>query len=210
MKELEIAKIFISLLVLVNPLGAIPLFISLTPNASQLERRKIAKISSTSVAVVITTSALIGESLLKFLGISIGSFQVGGGLLVMMIALALMNAKPNPTKTSDEERVEAELRTNIAVVPMAMPLLTGPGTISTVIIYSTTAHSWLQIGYLIVSGLLIALSCYAAMALATPISRWLGQTGINIVNRVMGMILAAVSVEIIVDGLYRLFPQLAR
>ncbi|HJU49438.1 MAG TPA: MarC family protein, partial [Pseudogulbenkiania sp.] len=109
MKELEIAKIFISLLVLVNPLGAIPLFISLTPNASQLERRKIAKISSTSVAVVITTSALIGESLLKFLGISIGSFQVGGGLLVMMIALALMNAKPNPTKTSDEERVEAEL-----------------------------------------------------------------------------------------------------
>jgi multiple antibiotic resistance protein len=210
MKELEIAKIFISLLVLVNPLGAIPLFISLTPNASQLERRKIAKISSTSVAVVITTSALIGESLLKFLGISIGSFQVGGGLLVMMIALALMNAKPNPTKTSDEERVEAELRTNIAVVPMAMPLLTGPGTISTVIIYSTTAHSWLQIGYLIVSGLLIALSCYAAMAMATPISRWLGQTGINIVNRVMGMILAAVSVEIIVDGLYRLFPQLAR
>lgn len=210
MKELEIAKIFISLLVLVNPLGAIPLFISLTPNASQPERRKIAKISSTSVAVVIITSALIGESLLKFLGISIGSFQVGGGLLVMMIALALMNAKPNPTKTSDEERVEAELRTNIAVVPMAMPLLTGPGTISTVIIYSTTAHNWMSVGYLIVSGLLIALSCYAAMAMATPISRWLGQTGINIVNRVMGMILAAVSVEIIVDGLYRLFPQLAR
>ncbi|CUA82233.1 MULTISPECIES: MarC family protein [Gulbenkiania] len=208
--ELEIAKIFISLLVLVNPLGAIPIFISLTPRSSQAERKRIAKTSATAVAVVVGVFALVGESLLRFLGISLGSFQVGGGLLVMLIAIALMNAQPAPTKTTDEEREEAEARTNIAVVPMAIPLLTGPGTISTVIIYASSGQGWLQLLYLVVSGILVAITCYGALVMASPISRLLGQTGINIVNRVMGMLLAAVSVEIVVDGVYRLFPQLTR
>jgi multiple antibiotic resistance protein len=135
---------------------------------------------------------------------------VGGGLLVMLIAIALMNAQPAPTKNTAEETVEAQNRASIAVVPMAIPLLTGPGTISTVIIYASTSKTILQLGSLIVAGLVVAATCYVAMVFATPISRLLGQTGINILNRVMGMLLAAVSVEIIVDGLYRLFPQLVR
>ncbi|GGY19007.1 MarC family protein [Paludibacterium paludis] len=208
--EMEIAKIFIALLVLVNPLGAIPIFISLTPTHSQQERKKTARATAIAIAVILVLFALVGDSLLQFLGISIGSFQVGGGLLVMLIAIALMNAKPEPTKTTKVERAEAEAKTNIAVVPMAIPLMTGPGTISTVIIYSSTATSWVQLAYLVVSGLLIAITSYCALVMASPISRMLGQTGINIVNRVMGMLLAAVSVEIIVDGIYRLFPQLVR
>ncbi|WP_211222772.1 MarC family protein [Paludibacterium yongneupense] len=208
--EMEIAKIFIALLVLVNPIGAIPIFISLTPSTGQAERKRLAKIASITVAVVITTFTIVGESLLKFLSITLGSFQVGGGLLVMMIALGMMNAKNTQTKTTKAEREEAESKPNIAVVPLALPLMTGPGTISTVIIYSSTAHSWLQQLALVISGGLVALCCYAALALASPISRLMGQTGINIINRVMGMLLAAVSVEIIVDGLYRLFPQLVR
>jgi multiple antibiotic resistance protein len=208
--KLEIAKIVIALLVLVNPLGAVPLFISLTPNYSQRERKAVAKTAAIAVAVVIGLFALTGERLLSFLGISLGSFQVGGGLLVMLIAIALMNAQPAPTKNTAEETVEAQNRASIAVVPMAIPLLTGPGTISTVIIYASTSKTILQLGSLIVAGLVVAATCYVAMVFATPISRLLGQTGINILNRVMGMLLAAVSVEIIVDGLYRLFPQLVR
>jgi multiple antibiotic resistance protein len=208
--KLEIAKIVIALLVLVNPLGAVPLFISLTPNYSQRERKAVAKTAAIAVAIVIGLFALTGERLLSFLGISLGSFQVGGGLLVMLIAIALMNAQPAPTKNTAEETVEAQNRASIAVVPMAIPLLTGPGTISTVIIYASTSKTILQLGSLIVAGLVVAATCYVAMVFATPISRLLGQTGINILNRVMGMLLAAVSVEIIVDGLYRLFPQLVR
>ena len=208
--ELEIIKIFTALLVLVNPLGAIPIFISLTPNASQSERKSIAKTTATAVAVVMVVFALVGDALLKFLGISIGSFQVGGGMLLMLIAISLMNAKSSPTKTTNQEREEAEAKTNIAVVPMAIPLMTGPGTMSTVIIYASAAHGWLQMLALIISGLLVAAACYVTLVMATPISRVLGQTGINIVNRVMGMILAALSIEIIVDGIYRLFPQLTR
>ncbi len=208
--EMEIAKIFIALLVLVNPLGAIPIFISLTPTHSQQERKKTARATAIAIAVILVLFALVGDSLLQFLGISIGSFQVGGGLLVMLIAITLMNAKPETTKTTKVERAEAESKTNIAVVPMAIPLMTGPGTISTVIIYSSTATSWVQLAYLVISGLLIAITSYCALVMASPISRILGQTGINIVNRVMGMLLAAVSVEIVVDGIYRLFPQLVR
>lgn len=208
--EFEIVKIVIALLVLVNPLGAIPLFISLTHDYSQKERKAIAKTAAITVAIVIALFALVGDSLLKFLGISLGSFQLAGGLLVIMIALALMNAKPTPSKATEEEAEEATHRANIAVVPMAIPLLTGPGAISTVIIYTASAKTWWQVGSLIVAGLVVAVTSYIAMTLATPISRFLGQTGINIVNRVMGMLLAALSIEIIVAGLYRLFPQLGQ
>lgn len=208
--ELEVSKIFMALLVLINPLSAIPIFISLTPHSSQVERKKIAKISAFTIAVVVCLFSLVGEGLLRFLGISIGSFQVAGGLLVMIIALAMMNAQPSATKTTDEERSEAESKANIAVVPLAIPLMTGPGAISTVIIYATTAHSWVDVANIMVSGVLVAIVCYGALTMATPISRVLGKTGINIVNRVMGMLLAALSVEIMVDGLYRLFPHLAR
>jgi multiple antibiotic resistance protein len=206
----EVSKTFMALLVLINPLSAIPIFISLTPNSTQAERKKIAKITSLTIAVVVSLFALVGEGLLHFLGISIGSFQLAGGLLVLMIALALMNAQTSATKSTEEERSEAESKANIAVVPLAIPLMTGPGTISTVIIYTSTARDWIDVADLIISGMLVALVSYAALTMATPISRVLGKTGINVVNRVMGMLLAALSVEIMVDGIYRLFPQLVR
>ncbi|MBV8046727.1 MAG: NAAT family transporter [Paludibacterium sp.] len=206
--ELEVSKIFMALLVLINPLSAVPIFIGLTPHSSQAERKKIAKLASITIAAVVCLFSLVGQGLLSFLGISIGSFQVAGGLLVLMIALAMMNAQPTPTKTTDEERSEAESKANIAVVPLAIPLMSGPGAISTVIIYATTAHTWLDVLKIIISGVMVAIVCYGALNMATPISRVLGKTGINIVNRVMGMLLAALSVEIMVDGLYRLFPHL--
>ena len=205
---MDAVKIFISLLVLVNPIGAIPIFIGLTPDASAQERKRIAKTASIAVAVIILTFVALGDSLIRLLGISMGSFQVGGGILVMMISLSMMNAAPTATKTTRQETEEAGGRANIAVVPLALPLLTGPGTISTVIIYSGHAHGWWAYLSLVICALLIALACYVAMIAATPVSRMLGQTGINIVNRVMGMLLAALSVEIIADGAVKLFPAL--
>ena len=205
---MDAVKIFIALLVLVNPIGAIPIFIGLTPDASAQERKRIAKTASIAVAVIILTFVALGDSLIRLLGISMGSFQVGGGILVMMISLSMMNAAPTATKTTGQETEEAGGRANIAVVPLALPLLTGPGTISTVIIYSGHAHGWWAYLSLVICALLIALACYVAMIAATPVSRMLGQTGINIVNRVMGMLLAALSVEIIADGAVKLFPAL--
>ena len=206
---MEFFKIFMALLVLLNPLSAMPIFISLTPNAGDAERRQIAKVASWSIAIVLILFTLIGQYILAILGISIGSFQVAGGIFIMLIALAMMNAKNVPSKNTKQERDEAGYKTNIAVVPLAIPLMTGPGVLSTVIIYSSTSKSWLETGYLLLASLLIALVSYAALRAAAPLSRMLGQTGINIVNRVMGMLIAALAVEIFVDGISRLFPQLA-
>lgn len=205
---MDIVKVFIALLVLVNPVGAMPVFVSLTPNASDEERRHIAQTTCKAIAIIIMIFALLGDSLIRFLGISLGSFQVGGGLLVLLISLSMMNAKPETTKTNPQEQDEAEIKPNIAVVPLAMPLMTGPGTIGTVIIYAGTAKTWMDTGALILCGCAIALLSYVVLRTAAPFSRILGKTGINIVNRVMGMLLAALSIEIMADGLIRLFPKL--
>jgi multiple antibiotic resistance protein len=201
-------KTFISLLALVNPLGAIPFYISFTVANTRAERRRIIRIAAITVAFVIAFTTLFGQQVINFFGISVNSFQVGGGIIMLLMAISMINAQPGGTKTTPEEAVEGELKENIAVVPLAIPLLTGPGTISTVIIYSDKAHSVWQMLSLVGSGILIALLVFIALSAAEPISRVLGRTGINVATRLMGLMLAALSVELIVDGLTALIPAL--
>lgn len=201
-------KTFISLLALVNPLGAIPFFITFTATNSRRERQRIIRIASFTVAVVIAFTTLLGEQVIHFFGISVNSFQVGGGIIMLLMAISMINAQPGGTKTTPEEAVEGERKENIAVVPLAIPLLTGPGTISTVIIYSDKAKSLLQTAGLIGSGVVIAILVFFALSAADPISRVLGRTGINVATRLMGLMLAALGVELIIDGLVALVPAL--
>ena len=201
-------KTFISLLALVNPLGAIPFFISFTATNSRAERRRIVRMASITVAFVIAFTTLLGQQVINFFGISVNSFQVGGGIVMLLMALSMINAQPSGTRTTPEEAVEGELKENIAVVPLAIPLLAGPGTISTVIIYAEKADSLWQKASLIGSGVAIALLVFLALSAADPISRALGRTGINVATRLMGLMLAALGVELIVDGLIALVPAL--
>lgn len=201
-------KTFISLLALVNPLGAIPFFISFTSTNSRAERRRIVRMASITVAFVIAFTTLFGQQVINFFGISVNSFQVGGGIIMLLMALSMINAQTSGTRTTPEETVEGELKENIAVVPLAIPLLTGPGTISTVIIYADKAESVWQRVSLIGSGIVIALLVFLALSAADPISRALGRTGINVATRLMGLMLAALGVELIVDGLIALVPAL--
>ena len=154
--------------------------------------------------------------LLKILGISVGSFQVGGGILVLLIAISMMNGNDNPAKQNiggdKEEGVVPHIQKNakaIAVVPVAIPITIGPGGISTVIIYASAAKNYSDIALILTAGFLVSLICYAILIVAGRISKKLGTTGLTILNRIMGMMLAAVSVEIIVAGLKSIFPQLA-
>lgn len=203
-------KTFISLLALVNPLGAIPFFISFTATNTRAERRRIIRMASITVALVIAFTTLLGQQVINFFGISVNSFQVGGGIIMLLMAISMINAQPGGTRTTPEEAVEGELKENIAVVPLAIPLLTGPGTISTVIIYADKADSVLQRASLVGSGVVIAILVFVALSAADPISRALGRTGINVATRLMGLMLAALGVELIVDGLIALVPALRR
>ena len=212
----ETGKLLVALLVLINPFSALSIYLDLTQDHSTKEKRRIARTAALAVFIVIVVFALSGGILLKVLGISVGSFQVGGGILVLLIAISLMNGNDNPAKpkidpNSEEHHHAQQVRRNekaIAVVPIAIPITIGPGGISTVIIYSSAAKNYSDIALIIISGFLVSLICYLILIVAGRISKRLGTTGLTILNRIMGMMLAAISVEIIVAGLKSIFPQL--
>lgn len=211
--DTEIIKIILAFVVLINPFSALTLFLDLTRGYSMIDRRKVARVACLTIFITISFFTVAGEVLLKALGISIGSFQLAGGILVFLIALNMMNGEGNPVKP-DQENFDVEFdkyaapSTASAVVPLAIPMMIGPGGISTVIIYSSQVSGILRVSAVIIAGLLISLFCYLALMAAGRISRILGDTGLNIMSRIMGMLLAAVSIEIIVSGLRTLFPHL--
>lgn len=209
----EIIKIILAFVVLINPFSALTLFLDLTRGYSMINRRKVARIACLTIFITISFFTVAGETLLKLLGISIGSFQLAGGILVFLISLNMMNGDGNPVKP-DQENFDVEYdkyaapSTASAVVPLAIPMMIGPGGISTVIIYSSQISGILRVSAVLIAGFLISLFCYLALMAAGRISRLLGDTGLNIMSRIMGMLLAAVSIEIIVSGLRTLFPDL--
>jgi multiple antibiotic resistance protein len=203
-------KPLVTLLAIVNPLAIVPFFIHYTQDFSREQRIRTIWIASFSCFVVIAVSAVMGLHILAFFGISLASFQVGGGMLLLTSALAMLNAQPAEAKSNEEEMHDAAARASIAVVPLTIPLLTGPATMSTVVIYADKAKTFLQLGTLVGYGVVIALATALCFSLAQPIARILGKTGINVMTRLMGLILAALSVEVMSDGLIKLFPILGR
>ncbi len=203
----ESLKMFIGLLVILNPMLAVPMFVTLTESQSEAERLSTARHTALAVGVVLTVSALLGQELLSLFGISIASFRVGGGLLILLMAVAMMHARVSGAQHTREETDEALEKSDVSVVPLAIPLLAGPGAISTAIIYAHRELSWLH-AVLIGEIWAIAFLVWFTLRSALPISRRLGTTGINITSRLMGLILAAIAVEFIVNGLKAMLPAL--
>jgi multiple antibiotic resistance protein len=207
-------KPLITLLAIVNPLAIVPFFIHYTQDFSPEQRRNTVWVSSLTTFIVIAVSALLGLHILEFFGISLASFQVGGSLLLLIGAMNMLNAQPAEAKSNTHEMEDgaekAARGASVAVVPLTIPLLTGPATMSTVVIYAEKAKSILQLGTLVGYGLVIALATAICFSLATPIARVLGKTGINVMTRLMGLILAALAVEVMSDGLVKLFPLLGK
>lgn len=207
-------KPLVTLLAIVNPLAIVPFYIHYTQGFSRLQRRRTVGVASLSAFLVIAASAVFGIRILEFFSISLASFQVGGGMLLLTSALNMLNAQPAEAKPNTKEMQDgaekAAMGASIAVVPLTIPLLTGPATISTVVIYAERAESGLQLALLVGYGVVVGLATALCFALAGPIARVLGKTGINVMTRLMGLILAALAVEVMADGLQKLFPALAR
>ena len=207
-------KPLVTLMAVVNPLACVPFFIHYTQGFTQAQRQRTIVVSSVTAFIVIAVSALLGLQILEFFGISLASFQVGGGMLLLTSALSMLNAQPAEARANAEEVQDAETKAamgaSIAVVPLTIPLLTGPATMSTVVIYADKAKNFTQLGSLVAYGVVIALATALCFSMAQPIARVLGKTGINVMTRLMGLILAALAVEVMTDGLHKLFPVLAR
>jgi multiple antibiotic resistance protein len=210
---MDFVKPLITLLAVVNPLAIVPFFIHYTQGFSHAQRRRTVVTASFTAFVVIAASALLGLEILEFFGISLASFQVGGGMLLLTSAINMLNANPAEAKPQtrdlEEGAQKAAMGASIAVVPLTIPLLTGPATMSTVVIYAERAHNnfW-QLMVLVAYGIVIGAATFICFALAEPIARVLGRTGISVMTRLMGLILAALAVEVMAVGLLKLFPGL--
>ncbi len=204
----EYTKIFIALLAIVNPIGAIPIVMALTADASEEEFKRTTKVTVISVMVILFTALLTGELLLSFFGISVNSFRVAGGILLLLMAISMLHARQSPITFSKEEAIR-DSRESVAVVPISMPLLAGPGAISTVILYTQKRHAPLHYLFMGLEILLLVLTLWLAFLSIPWISKHASQTGINIFSRVMGLILAAIAIEFIANGIKGLFPVLA-
>lgn len=204
----EYTRLFIALLVIVDPFMAVPFLLSLTPNYAVAQRRQVVRVATWTVGGVLLVAALSGETLLQWMGTSLGSFRVAGGIVLFLMAIAMLQAEVGRVRaTPQETRYDADAA-SVAIVPLAVPLLAGPGAISTVIIgmhRSTAPYHWLGVAAVIV---LVCLILWVVLHLAEPIARRLGETGINILNRVFGLVLAAIAVEVAANGLRELFPVL--
>ena len=208
---MDLLKPLIALLAIVNPIGGVPFFIHFTQGLNAAQRRRTMQVSAFSAFVVIAVSALAGQRIIGFFGISIASFQVGGGMLLLISSLQMLHAQPPQSKPTDVSEGDAKVDAgaSIAVVPLTIPLLTGPATISTMIIYAQRSRLWWEEAVLVGYGVVVGVAAYLAFAASGRITRLLGRTGIDIMTRLMGLILAALAVEIMADGLVALFPVLA-
>lgn len=207
---MEFLKPLIALLAIVNPIGIVPFFIHFTQGLSREQRTRTIRVASISAFVVIAVASIAGGKIIGFFGISIASFQVGGGLLLLLSSIQMLNAEPADVRREDvdEGQAKAEAGASVAIVPLTIPLLTGPATISTIIIYADKARGIWQHAALVGYGLVVGLAAFLAFSAAGRIAKVLGQTGINVMTRLMGLILAAMAVELLADGLMQLFPVL--
>jgi multiple antibiotic resistance protein len=200
-------KIGVALFAIVNPFGGLSVFISSTEGWQRNDRQRIARTIAITVFTVLTLSVFVGDTLLDFFGIGIPSFQVGGGILLLLMAISMLQARQGFVRQNPEEEAVAQ-QEGMAVVPLSVPLLAGPGAISSMIIAAEQSGTLWGHVLLVIPVAAVAILVWGIFSLASPIAQHLGTIGINIVTRLMGLILAAMSVEFIAHGLGALFPGL--
>lgn len=206
----EFLKTFIALLVIINPPAVIPSYLSLTRGMADTTMKKVYTLVSKSVFFVLAISALAGEIILKTFGISLDSFQVGGGILLAIIAYKMMNADDTQhSQTKEEEKESIGKGESISIVPLTIPLLTGPGSMSVCIITASKYHSFIGYSYIVLSALIISFITYFILRSASKIKEKMGRTGMNVMTKVFSLLLMALSVELIAVGVGKLFPGLA-
>lgn len=200
-------KFLAALLALLNPLYAIPIFLSLTQGYSPAERNRTALIASGTVAATGVIATMIGEEVLSVFGIDIPSFRIAGGIIILGIALAMLKAEA-PAAGDAQAASEGHARKgNIAVVPLAIPLTLGPGTIATVIVFAHQLDDSSEVVTLVPVVLGASLLIWLGLRFAGPIATLLGDTVISVITRIMAIILAAVAVEMIVTGAVQAVDQ---
>ena len=193
----------------VDPMGAVPVFMAMTRNDSPEKRRDMARRAAIAAFFVLTTFAVAGTLIFKVFGVTLGAFKVAGGILLLLTSIEMLRAQPQRTRVTPEEQREGTEKEDVAIFPLAIPLLAGPGSIATVTALMGRAGRKLFAVPVILSIAVTCLASYAMLVAADRISHFLGVTGLNVMNRVIGLIIGALAVQFMFDGVRDTFPGLA-
>jgi multiple antibiotic resistance protein len=197
----HLLKFFVTFLVVVEPLGVIPIFVAMTEDNTEAERRRMARRGVGIAGAIFFLFAIAGGPFLRLLNVSIDAFRIFGGVLLFLIALEMVFARPSGSRTSNLEVEEGLKRPDISVFPLAFPFLAGPGSLATILLAAGPALS----SPLLFAGMLLCVALALGLALVTlylasPLMRLMGVTGASVVNRLFGVVLGALAVQYIIDG----------
>ena len=193
---------FVSLFTTLNPIGASAFFLSHPETLeSDIFRKRIAKKSSLATFLILVIFAVLGQTVFKMMGITINSFRIAGGIFIFTNALDMLRGANVRSKTLPEERAEAAQKDDFSIIPLAIPLLAGPGTITISILAMEKADGIFQSGWVIVNIFLVCLLTYFILVNSVMLLKWIGESGIRVLNRIMGLFVASIAVQMFINGL---------
>lgn len=185
---------------IIDPFGYVPIFLTMTAKDSEEQRRKMLKKACGTAFVVLTSSAFLGNAVLRFFGISIPALQISGGLILLVIAFEMVKVIPTPEKITAHEESEGREKEDISIIPLAIPMLSGPASIASVVVLSAKSDSIYLYPAIVLSILITLGFTYLILRSATKIFQRVGLTGLNVMTRVMGLLLSAMAVQFVIDG----------
>jgi multiple antibiotic resistance protein len=191
-----------SIFFLVDPFAALPTFLAVTAGADAQRRRKMAWKASVTAMVVLSAFAVAGQYIFRMFGITLPAFEIAGGVILLLIGLDMLEAKRSPTQESSEEAAEAALKEDAGIVPLGIPMLAGPGSITSVMVLVGQAQGeWTKMVAILVSIFITASICYLVLGNSDRVARAMGETGVRILVRIMGLLLVALAVQYFVNGM---------
>lgn len=198
---------FVTFFVVIDPIGMAPIFAAITRGQNEEHRHRTAWRGTMIAAILLILFAIGGEAFLKLLGIGMPAFRIAGGILLFLVALDMLFAHDTPLRrTSETEDEEAERKRDVSVFPLAFPLIAGPGALTSVVLLMGMARgNPLQQGLVLLVLVIVLAALLAVLMVTTRMMRFLGVTGVNVVTRVLGLVLAALAVQFVIDGFHAAF-----
>ena len=192
---------FSSLFVIVDPVAAVPAFVAMTSHDTVAQRLRMARVACLAMVGLLTGFALVGQTLFNLLGITLPAIQVAGALVLLLVALDMLRAQRSAVQETAEETAAGSRKEDIAITPLAVPMLAGPAAISTVILLEAQAATWAHRGMLLACLVLVGLASYIIFVLGATGAKWLSPIADRIITRLMGLLLAALAVQFLFNGL---------
>ena len=191
---------FSSLLAIINPLSAAPMYLALTDGYSPEHRKRTLRSAITTAFVVLAVFALVGGTIFQLFGITIHAFRIAGGIIFFGIGMDMLQAKRSRGKATEEEELEATTKEQVGITPLGIPMITGPGAITTVMVLMTQATTGFRVAVVFAAVAIVLGLTWITLSAAPKIVGFFGQTGLNVMTRIMGLLVTVIAVQFIIDG----------